>query len=103
MILPDSVQFTKTYAVQESSPVIRDGKVCNADVDYAARLIRVDAALDDETKAAAIWHEGLHDILDWSNIAEHDEDAIVALSWGIVWAIQNNPELVRFTQEAKEA
>jgi hypothetical protein len=95
---PDRVQFTKAYDVREVADLTVNGKPCNADIDYAARRIQIDAALDDETKAAAIWHEGLHDILDWSNIAEHDEDAIIALSWGIVWAIQNNPELVRFTQ-----
>lgn len=93
------VTFVKDYDVVIAPNLTGDdGKPLNACIEYASREIRLCVDLDHETQAIAIWHEGLHSILDWANIAEHNEEVIDTLARGIVQAIRDNPELIATIQ-----
>lgn len=72
----------------------------NGNVLYQENEIRVEQDMTPTMKAAALWHESLHAILYHAGHTEHPEPVIIALGYALVQFVRDNPELVKFTQEA---
>lgn len=73
-----------------------DGKSIwlNGRVRSERALIELEAELPAEIQTIVIVHEIVHAILEQAGIEEHPEPAIVALGYGLVQVIRDNPQLV---------
>lgn len=69
------------------------GHILHADAEI--RIANDQAA---EVKVATLWHEAVHGILNQAGIDEHPEQIVIALGYGLMQLIRNNPELVTLTQ-----
>jgi hypothetical protein len=81
------------YVNDEGKHVALHGRI-----DYAKTRIQVTQRQTDQMKVSTLWHEALHGILAQAG-QDHEEALIEALGYGITQLIQDNPELVKFTQE----
>jgi hypothetical protein len=101
--LPESIQIGPVaYAVRERDDlhtVDGDGKKAwlNGQILYSEAEIRVAADQADVRKVITLWHEALHGILDQAGLDKHDEQAIIALGFGLVQLVRDNPALVALT------
>lgn len=66
---------------------------------YHEATIRIDSELAADVKIVALWHEAIHALLDQAGIDAHDENAVIALGYGIVRLLRDNPGLVHMTTE----
>lgn len=93
-----------TYRVKELDDlhsVDDDGKKkwLHGHIVYADGEIRVANDQAADRKVITVWHEAMHGILDNAGFTEHPEAAIIALGFGLVQLIRDNPQLVAMTQE----
>lgn len=65
---------------------------------YSETAIEVAADQSDDRKICTLWHEAVHGILDNAGHTNHPEDLVIALGFGLVDLIRNNPQLVNLTQ-----
>lgn len=66
-------------------------------ITYSDTLINVAKDQSDDMKIAVMWHEALHGVLHQAGHGNHDEALIIALGYGIIQLIRDNPELVDLT------
>ena len=69
----------------------------HGDIRWSKAQIRIDEKQSDERKVVTLWHETLHGILEHDGHSGHDENLIIALGFGIVQVIRDNPALVAYT------
>lgn len=59
--------------------------------------IRIEADQNADRKIVTLWHEALHGILENAGQSEQPEAEIIALSFGIVQLLRDNPTLAQLT------
>ena len=59
--------------------------------------IRVAGDQSEQVKVVTVWHEVIHGILNNAGINDHPEQVVLALGFGIVQLIRDNPDLIRAT------
>lgn len=69
---------------------------------WSSAEIRIAAEQVPDMKLCTLWHEALHGILQNAGHDEHPESAIIALGYGIVQLIRDNPELVELTLHGEQ-
>jgi hypothetical protein len=91
-----------TYEIKEVPRLIgsgSDGKRAwlNGDVDFQACVIRIEQDAAAQIKAETLWHEAVHAILAQAGYEDHPESMVVALGYGLVQLVRDNPELIEFS------
>lgn len=66
-------------------------------VIYADGVIKVANDQAPDMKVALVWHEALHALLYHAGHSEQNEQHIMALGYGLVQLIRDNPHLVKMT------
>lgn len=91
--LPESVKIGPvTYAVREEVRTAIDASYgC---IVYADSLISLMPGQSPIRQQITLWHEMIHGILMQAGVLEHDESVVVAISYGIVQVLADNPALV---------
>jgi hypothetical protein len=93
---------TLSYTIVEKSDLVGRNKEgeriwLNGDIRYRKQHIRIERKLSDDKKLVTLWHEALHGILEQAGINDENETIVIALSYGIVKLLQDNPALVKYT------
>ncbi len=71
----------------------------NGHILYQETEMRVEQEMSEVMKAAALWHESCHGILYHAGHVDHPEPIIIALGYGLVALVRDNPELVDLTRK----
>lgn len=74
----------------------------NGRVRCEKALIEVESELPDDVKRVALLHEAMHAILEQAGI-EHSEQVIIALSYGVLALLNDNPSLRSYLSAEKDA
>lgn len=95
------------YSVEEVPRLIvsgSDGKdvYCNGNIQYNVTRIRVEAESNDQIKPQIVMHEALHGILEQAGITDEPENMIVALGYGLIALLRDNPEFVQWIMGAAD-
>lgn len=95
---------TTSYQVKRVKDLhdIKDGSVKRGllgCVDYTKREIEIDAALSPPAAIDTVWHEVVHAILYHAGHTEQNENQVLALGYGIIDFLRNNPAVVKATIE----
>jgi len=69
------------------------GEIVSGHISHDGCVIEVDADLAAQVRGVTVWHEVLHAIMIQAGLSDHDEALIEALSYGILGALKDNPEL----------
>jgi hypothetical protein len=64
---------------------------------HAEAVIQVSNDQAADVKICTLWHEAIHGILNAAGIDDHPEQTVVALGYGIVRLIRDNPALIAMT------
>jgi hypothetical protein len=64
---------------------------------WASAEIRIASDQTDDMKVCTLWHEALHGILQNAGQDDHPEALIIALGYGIVALLRENPQLAELT------
>lgn len=93
---------TLTYTVVEKADLVgrnKDGERTwlYGDVRYRKQRIRLERKLPEDKKLVTVWHEAIHAILEQAGINDETEPLVIALSYGIVRILQDNPAMVTLT------
>ena len=88
------------YTVTEKPRLIGDNADghsvwLNGIIKLQAASILVEAEMNADMKAVALLHEAMHGILEGAGVIEHPEPVLIALGYGLVALLRENPELVR--------
>lgn len=103
MKLPTTIRIGPiVYDVSEKPRLIgadnQGGSVwLNGNIKYSESKVLIEAELGNDMKIAALWHEALHGVLYHAGQGEHPESIIIALGYGLVQLIRENPELIALT------
>lgn len=63
---------------------------------YTSARIELCDELGEQVKPVGLMHEVLHGILEQAGVKEQPEDVIIALGYGLVALLRDNPELVDY-------
>jgi hypothetical protein len=66
----------------------------NGRVRYEKALIELEKELPEEVEPIAIVHEIIHAILEQAGINDVPESIVIALGYGLVQVLRDNPELI---------
>ncbi len=103
-MLPKTVQIgALRYGVREVEDLRSredDGVKLNGDIVYDSAEMRIEQAMADDVKLATIWHEVVHGLLDQAGYAVHPEQMIIALGYGLLRLVRENPDLMAKTMNA---
>lgn len=93
--LPETVKIGGVDYIVEYVPDLRDGdQGLNGWIRYNDCKIQIDADLSDQRKRIVLWHEIVHGLLENAGAeSEHDEKIVVALGYGLVQVLRDNPQL----------
>lgn len=91
-----------TYSVTEQPKLmtrVRDGSTqwVNGCISPEKLTIEIEADNHPDVKLIALWHEAIHGILDQAGHTDHPELLVLALGYGLVQLVRDNPELVALT------
>lgn len=94
-LLPDRIKIGGVDYTVEQVDGLRDGnESLNGWIQYNECKILVDAGLSPQRQRIVIWHEVVHGLLEHAGIEEdRSEHMVVALGYGIVQALRDNPWL----------
>jgi len=81
----------KTFIVKHLKS--RDDTKLNGWIKYDPSKILLNKKLGKQNRRVVLWHEILHAILEQAGFQEHDETQLIALSYGIVQVLRDNPDL----------
>lgn len=98
MELPKNVRLMGIiYDVVEVERLLDDNNIdkLNGQIDYGQTLISIEKSLSEQKKAATLWHEIIHGLLELGQI-EHEEKLVRFLGNAICGFIQDNPELIKY-------
>lgn len=101
MELPDKVQIGPIpYSVKEVDDlhdVNDEGKKrwLHGVIKWASATIEVERGQSEDVKVTTLVHEALHGILNNAGQDDHPESMIIALGFGLVQLLRDNPDLVR--------
>lgn len=89
------------YSVEAIPRLIVDGSdgqghYLNGHIQYHTCRIRVEAEAAEQIKPQIVMHEALHGILHQAGFEDHPEKEIIALGYGLVALLRENPEFVRW-------
>lgn len=73
----------------------------NGRVRYEKALIELEQELPAEVEPIALVHETIHAILEQAGINDETESIVIALGYGLVQVMRDNPELIRLVTENK--
>jgi predicted heme/steroid binding protein len=90
------------YTVREMNDlhtVNDDGKKLelHGHILWSEAEIRVANDQVDDVKVATIWHEAVHGLLHNAGQDDHPESMVIALGYGLVQLIRDNPQLIELT------
>lgn len=75
-------------------PELANGEATlHGDINHARCRIRICADDSPQLQHVTLWHEVLHGILHLAALDDHSEQLIIALAYGIVQALRDNPVL----------
>ena len=103
--MPDSVIIDAVrYAIlRVKEPLILDGRICNAVVDYNTAQIKIleGGNIGEGNAAKLLMHEIVHALLFERGMPEAaaDEELVSELAAGFVNLVRANPQLVEFLQK----
>jgi len=94
-----------TYRVKELSDLHKiDGegrkRGLNGQILYSDSVINIEADMSIMIKRVTLLHEIMHGILDHAGHEEHPETAIIALGYGLLEVLRDNPALVDLLRES---
>lgn len=101
MTLPEKIRIgVIDYAIKEYSDLHQFDSEdrrqwLNGQIMFQSCVIKVEHDATDQRKAVTVVHEALHGILEQAGVIEHPEPILIALGFGVVSLIQNNPALVQ--------
>lgn len=72
-------------------------------IDYAACRIDLERGMSPQAQRATLIHEILHGILNNAGERDHDERLIDLLAYGLLDVIADNPDLVAYLTEHRNA
>ena len=98
----DSVKIgLVTYTVEEKADLyqLTDGRkeALHGEIWHAEAAINLEANQNVDVKLVTLWHEILHGILHSAGHENHPEPTIIALSYGLVQILRDNPKLIEQT------
>lgn len=102
-MLPKSIKIgAVNYAVSEERDLHTfdnewKKEFLNGQIVYSDATLKVKSDLSHDVKVCALWHELIHGILNNAGQIEHTEEHVIALGYGLVQVIRDNPELVKYT------
>lgn len=70
----------------------------NGQIIYGKAFIEIEKDVDPQLVAPILVHEAVHGILHNAGHDDEDEEQVIALGYGIVSLIRDNPELVKLIQ-----
>lgn len=68
----------------------------HGDIRWGESDIRVSNDNSEQVKICTLWHEAVHGILHNAG-QEHMEEVVIALGYGLVQLIRDNPALIEYT------
>ncbi len=71
----------------------------NGDIEYHTHTIRLEADLKPEMQTYTALHESIHGVLYQAGHTDHDEQMVIALTYGLVSLFKDNPELISLLRE----
>lgn len=88
-----------TYAVEEIPRLTAPGSdgqemFCDGHIKFADCCIQVDANDAEQLKPHIVTHEAVHAILHQAGFGDHPESMVVALGYGLIALMRDNPEFV---------
>lgn len=97
-LLPVTVRIgALAYAVVEVDDLeAEDGEKLLGHILHNHCEIRIDRALPDQVKVAVLWHEIIHGILEQAGVTNQKEGLVLALGYGMVELLKDNPGLAEF-------
>lgn len=69
----------------------------NGHILHSTARLKVNAEMSRDVKVATLWHEVVHGILNNAGRTDDNEEHVIALGYGLMQVIRDNPELIRFT------
>jgi len=99
--LPDSVKIGPVaYTVKEVDDlhdVNDEGRKrwLHGQILWTSAAIQIERDQADDVKVTTLVHEALHGILNTAGQNDHPEEMIIALGYGIVQLLRDNPALVK--------
>lgn len=99
--LPDKVQIGPIpYSVKEVDDlhdVNSEGKKLwlHGQIKWASATIEVERGQTDDVKVTTLMHEAVHGILNNAGQDDHPEAMVIALGYGLVQLLRDNPALVQ--------
>lgn len=103
MTLPASIKIGPiNYAVSEEKDLHDvDGNYkkswLNGIILNSSARVKVNAEMAYDVKVATLWHEVVHGILNNDGRTDDNEEHVIALGYGLMQVIRDNPELIRYT------
>jgi hypothetical protein len=73
----------------------------NGQVLWQESLINIEEGLNEDVRRAALLHESIHAILEQAGITEHPEPAVIALGYGLLSLLRENPDLVIYVTKGE--
>lgn len=64
-------------------------------IDYSAAVIELKDGMADKITPYVLMHEAIHGILYSAGHPDHDESIVIALEYGIVGLLRDNPEFMK--------
>lgn len=92
--LPASVRIGGAeYTVHEVRDLCSGKTDLNGWIKYNESEIHIEEGMGDQMKRATLWHEVVHGILEHAGHSDHSEEQVIALGYGIVQVLRDNPWL----------
>lgn len=102
-ILPEFIRIgALAYEVKEITDlhdVDKDGRKrwLHGHILWRECRIEIEEKQAHERKVACLWHEAVHGMLEYAGISDESEQMVIAVAYGLVRLIRDNPALVSAT------
>lgn len=83
-----------TYPVIDRDDLHDNHKPLYGWIKFNTMEILISTELGPQARYTVLWHEIVHGILNHAGLDEHDERMVMALGYGIVQVLRDNPELL---------
>jgi Zn-dependent peptidase ImmA (M78 family) len=93
--------FNKNYKIEYCNEIIDDDdRILIGQALFNSHIIKIDKNYDDNEQLYTLFHEIMHCIDDFMHI-ELSEEQTDQVANGILYILQNNPELLKIIQNKK--
>jgi len=95
------------YSVEQVPKLLGDNSdgtssFLNGKITYQDTAIQIEQGMAEQLKPITLVHEALHGILEQAGITDEAENIIVALGYGVVALMRNNPALVAYILDGEQ-